>query len=67
MKEIEGKLHAFAEELYRNAQASGQKQQASQAGPTADGAAGTRPENEKKSSGDDEVIDADFRMVDDDK
>jgi molecular chaperone DnaK len=66
MKEIEGKLHAFAEELYRTAQA-GQKQQASPPGEDAGAAQGPRQAKEKKSSGDDEVIDADFRMVDDDK
>jgi len=69
MKELEAKLHSFAEELYRNAQASGQQDPGHQA-------PGQEPPHEdcrapgastRSSSDDDEVIDADFRMVDDDK
>jgi len=67
MKDLESKMHSFAEELYRKAQAGQQQQQqgqpAANAGPAAD-SGGTQ---QKKSSSDDEVIDADFRMVDDDK
>jgi len=69
MKELESKMHSFAEELYRNAQ-SAQKQPPQDAGPTGAGGEpgpGGRGQGEKKSSSDDDVIDADFRMVDDDK
>jgi molecular chaperone DnaK len=67
MKELESKMHSFAEELYRKAQAG--QQPPPQGQPKADGgaAADGSGAQQKKSSSDDEVIDADFRMVDDDK
>ena len=68
-KELEATLHSFAEELYRNAQASAQQEPGQQApgqeSPDEDGRAPGA--NTRSSSDDDEVIDADFRMVDDDK
>jgi molecular chaperone DnaK len=67
MKELESKMHSFAEELYRKAQSSQPQPPPGQPtanGGAAPGGAGPQP---KKSSSDDEVIDADFRMVDDDK
>lgn len=67
MSEVEGKMHAFAEELYKNAQS--QQQAAGQPGAGQSGG-GTPPRD--KSEGDSgkadgDVIDADFEMVDDDK
>jgi molecular chaperone DnaK len=68
MKDLESKMHSFAEELYRKAQAT-QPQPPPPGQPSADAgpAAGGNGAQQKKSSSDDEVIDADFRMVDDDK
>lgn len=67
MKELESKMHAFAEELYRNAQA-----QPGNAGaaPGAEGFGGgpqTPPGETTGGKTDDNVIDADFRDVSDDK
>ncbi|NOY80669.1 MAG: molecular chaperone DnaK [Kiritimatiellaeota bacterium] len=67
MSEIEGQMHRFAEELYRNVQAQ------QQAGSETDG--GSTPEDTQEQTGgsqakaneEGEVIDADFRMVDEDK
>ncbi len=56
MSELEGKMHKFAEELYKSAQAS------QQGGPAGDDGAGAG-----ESKGGDDVIDADFTMMDDDK
>ena len=62
MSEIESKMHQFAEELYRNAQAAQQQaQESDQAAPA--GESQPAPGSPKG----DEVIDADFTMVDDDK
>ncbi len=70
MKELEPALHSLAEELYRSAQA-GQQQAQQQQGPQpppADhaGTEGAGATQANASSNDEEVIDADFRMVDDD-
>jgi molecular chaperone DnaK len=69
MKELEGKMHSFAEELYRKAQSARPQQEPPPSGPHGNSgpAAGGQDGEQKKSSSDDEVIDADFRMVDDDK
>jgi hypothetical protein len=68
MKQLESKMHSFAEELYRKAQAAQPQQPPSEPAKDAAGAkAGGSGTQQKKSSSDDEVIDADFRMVDDDK
>jgi len=67
MKELEARMHSFAEELYRNAQSARQQPPAG-GRPEAGGSTETGGgQGEKKSSGDDDVIDADFKMVDDDK
>jgi len=59
---------ALGEAIYAaQAQAAGQKQPTSQPKSGGGGPQEPRQDKEKKSSGDDEVIDADFRMVDDDK
>lgn len=63
MSELEGKMHKFAEELYKNAQ----QQQAGPEGP----AAGTEQQTgqgqqAKQQDQNEDVIDADFEMVDDD-
>ena len=65
MSEIESKMHQFAEELYRNAQAA--QQQAPEAGQDAQAGPGGEPQPAQETEGGDEVIDADFKMVDDDK
>jgi len=68
MKELESKMHAFAEELYRNAQA--QQQQGGGAGAGPEGFAGGQQASSGETTGskaDDSVIDADFRDVSDDK
>ena len=61
----------FAEELYRKAQAAGAGTQSATGGAEPHGSpqpdAGAGPTKSGKSSSDDDVIDADFRMVDDDK
>jgi len=63
MAEIEGHMHRFAEELYRSAQ---QAQQ--QPGQTAGSETAEQQESSSGKAGDDgEVVDADFRMVDEDK
>ncbi len=66
MSEIEGKMHRFAEELYKQAQA--------QTGAGADGTPPPAGEADSQNAGhkakgkaDGDVIDADFEMVDDDK
>ncbi len=64
MGDLESKMHAFAEELYKNAEA-----QQGQAGETnAAGSQGAPPPEAGGSGkgGEGEVIDADFEMVDDD-
>ncbi len=64
MNELEAKMHSMAEELYKNVQAQQQADGADggapppQGEPEADGA--------KSKPADDDVIDADFRMVDED-
>ena len=69
MKELESKMHAFAEELYRNAQAQ-QGGAGAGAGAGAEGFAGGQQASSGETTGskaDDNVIDADFRDVSDDK
>jgi molecular chaperone DnaK len=61
MKELESKLHAFAEELYRNNQAEGDAQ--GDPGSFQQDAEQDADGHERKEQG--EVIDADFRDVDD--
>ncbi|MCK5804775.1 MAG: molecular chaperone DnaK [Lentisphaeria bacterium] len=61
MKDLESKMHAFAEEMYKNVQAQ-EGQEGAQPGPDGEGQA-DQGKNEK----DEDVIDADFTMVDDDK
>ncbi|NLE55773.1 MAG: molecular chaperone DnaK [Lentisphaerae bacterium] len=67
MKELESKLHAFAEELYRNNQGAGAGQGDAAGGfqqePDNAGNAGSS----RKNKDDGDVIDADFRDVDDKK
>ena len=63
MKELEGKMHGFAEELYKNAQQQQPQQPDQEAGPQADQSS----PKEEAASPDDDVIDADFRMVDEDE
>jgi molecular chaperone DnaK len=66
MKELESKMHSFAEELYKNAQTA--QQQGPQAEPQQQDAQGAQNRSDSKKDEDDgDVIDADFRMVDDDK
>jgi molecular chaperone DnaK len=77
MKELEGQLHRFAEELYRNVQAPGAAGPGGSQGG-APGGGGPAGESEphassaqdggrrQKQADDDGVIDADFRMVNDD-
>jgi molecular chaperone DnaK len=72
MKELESSMHRFAEEMYKSAQQQAQQQPggADETGSTTAGAgAGAGAEAGGKTAGgeDGEVIDADFRMVDDDK
>ncbi|OPZ28294.1 MAG: Chaperone protein DnaK [Lentisphaerae bacterium ADurb.BinA184] len=72
MSEIEGKMHRFAEELYKNAQSQQQAPGGGAEGGGADaqdaGAGGkARGGGKKGAGGKDDVIDADFEMVDDDK
>ena len=63
MTELESKMHAFAEELYKNVQAQQQAENAAQeAPPPSDGAENAGKETSSSEDGD--VIDADFRMVD---
>ena len=69
MKDLETKLHGLAEELYKNVQ----QQQTDATGAAAGGAPGRGAEGDgaqaaggKKEGEDGDVIDADFRMVDDD-
>jgi molecular chaperone DnaK len=66
MSELEGKMHAMAEEMYKNVGAQGQQQPdgGAEAGPTAGEETGGA--QTAKESGDD-VIDADFEMVDEDE
>ena len=69
MKELESKMHSFAEELYKNAQAAQQQQTAQEQTAERPGSQQDAGTHKKASEDDDqgEVIDADFRMVDDDK
>lgn len=75
MKELESKMHKFAEELYRNVQSQQQTQQPGQEKQqqphTEDPRQNRRPDKDEEGhgdgDGDGDVIDADFRMVDDDK
>ncbi|MCF7853542.1 MAG: molecular chaperone DnaK [Candidatus Pacebacteria bacterium] len=60
MSELEGKLHKMAEELYKHAQSSEGGAEAEQPGSD-QGEPGQKP----PSSNEDEVIDADYEMVDD--
>ena len=64
MKELEERMHKFAEELYKTAQ---QQQQAGsgQAPPSGNGNHDGNAQSEAAGT-DDDVIDADFHMVDDD-
>ena len=67
MAELEAKMHSFAEELYKNAQAQ-QEQAPGPPPPNPQGAAGPgEAKSEGGTSEEGDVIDADFRMVDDDK
>jgi len=61
MTEVEGKMHKFAEELYKQAGA------AHQAPPAGAPGAGAPPPEAGKKGPDGDVIDADFKMMDDDK
>ncbi|MBT7061611.1 MAG: molecular chaperone DnaK, partial [Lentisphaerae bacterium] len=67
MEDLESKMHSFAEELYKTAQAQGGGPE--QQPPPAGGPAPEDAEKQQQKPGgdDDGVIDADFRMVDDDK
>ena len=60
MSEVESKMHAFAEELYKNAQAQ-------QQGGEPETPAEPQAKAGKSGKNDGDVIDADFEMVDDDK
>ncbi|NQV55943.1 MAG: molecular chaperone DnaK, partial [Rhodospirillales bacterium] len=64
MGELESKMHAFAEELYKNVQAQQQAQGADGGAPPPP-PGGEQEKAETASSDDGDVIDADFRMVDD--
>ena len=63
MSELEGKMHQFAEEIYKNAQAQ-QQTQGEGGGEPSGGPAGEQGGGQAKSDEED-VIDADFKMVDD--
>jgi molecular chaperone DnaK len=65
MSEVEGKMHAFAEELYKN---SAESQQQAAGGAGDGGPSQQRQEQGAQGEGkaDGDVIDADFEMVDDD-
>ncbi|OGV75208.1 MAG: molecular chaperone DnaK [Lentisphaerae bacterium RIFOXYB12_FULL_65_16] len=74
MKELETQLHHFAEELYRNVQSTGAPPPGAGGGqggePKAGGGDSDKQQGgrrEKTEKNDDGVIDADFRMVDEDK
>ncbi len=73
MSDLENKMHKFTEELYRNVQ-SEQGQEAQGAGgeageQTAGAGAGQQSQSggQSGSSSDDDVIDADYKMVDEDE
>ncbi len=67
MTQIEGHMHRFAEELYRNTQAAGGDAAGNPAGDAAGTAeAGGGSSEAKEGAGEGEVVDADFRMVDED-
>ena len=65
MDELESKMHSFAEELYKTAQAQGAGPE--QQPPAREDAPGGGEQEQKSGADDDGVIDADFTMVDDDK
>ncbi len=73
MKEAESALtetwHAASSEIYEKArqQSSGTESGADTGAPSGDDAATADQENQAKSAGQDEVVDADFEMVDDEK
>ncbi len=69
MKDLESKMHKFAEELYKSAQAQqeGGPQQGGGAEQRTQPPEGERQEQKGGESEEDEVIDADFRMVDDEE
>jgi hypothetical protein len=66
MKELESKMHRLAEELYKNAQAAQGGPQPGAGPEGAPGGAAQTPPQDEKGGDDDDVIDADFRMMDDD-
>ncbi len=72
MADIEGQMHRFAEELYRNVQAQQQTEgpggsETAGGGPAPDDAREQTGGSQAKADEEGEVIDADFRMVDEDK
>lgn len=67
MSELESKMHKFAEEIYKNTQQQGAPGAGPEAAsPGAEQQQASSQENSSSEDGDD-VIDADFKMVDDDK
>jgi molecular chaperone DnaK len=68
MEELEQKMHAFAQELYKNVQQQSGDAEDDAAGGARDAGQRTQGSGENRGGDDDDgVIDADFRMMDEDK